>query len=346
MVHMGVANGIALQFGSCTVAVESVDAGILAKLSRYFDGFAEELTAEHRPRTVIRIIEAEPTEPEEGLIPWVEKGKESFLDLPSGRMVRKVRTGVTISIQEDSWSSVWTMRGPVDHNFSQVVNMIGNAYGLHLIDRGGSMIHASAVCNDEGRTVAIMGQSGMGKSSVAVRLMEQGFDYISNDRVILDPHLADAGVTAYGLPKLPRVNPGTLLDSEQTRIILDPVSRDRYELMSREELWQVEHKHDLEVERVLGRRWLLSGELAAALVLNWHHSGEGLRLQRLTPSQALTELKLVSKTFGVFDMRLVSHTDAALAQTARRIPVYRATARADPAQLARDLRNGRLTELG
>jgi HprK-related kinase B len=345
MVRIGVDNGIALRFGTATVAVESEDAAILGRLKRYFGSFAEDLSDSHGPRTVVRVIEEEASEPEEGLIPWSEKGKESFLDLPSGRLVRKTRTGVSISIQEDSWSSVWTMRGPVSHNFSQLVNMVGNAYGLHLMDLGGSMIHASAVCDAAGRTIAVMGQSGMGKSSVAVRLMEQGFDYISNDRVILEPYLTEERVEAHGLPKLPRVNPGTLLDGDKTRFILDPASQNRYSALPREELWKVEEKYDIEVEKVLGRRWVLSGDLRVALVLNWRHGGDGLRLQRLTPSQALTELKLVAKTFGVFDMRLVSRTEAALAETARRVPVYRVTGRPDPAQLARDLAGGRLTEL-
>jgi HprK-related kinase B len=275
----------------------------------------------------------------------MEKGKDAFLDLPSGRLVRKMRTGVTISIQEDFLSSVWTMRGPVNRNFSQVVNMIGNIYGLHQMDRAASMIHASAVADSEGRAIAIMAQSGMGKSSVAVRLMEQGFDFISNDRVILDAPATSDNVIAHGLPKLPRVNPGTLLDGEHTRVILDPASRDRYEALPREQLWEIEEKYDLEVDRVLGRRWLLSGELSAVLVLNWQHGGEGIRLQKLTASQALAEFKHVSKDFGVFDLRLVSRSDAAPAETARRVPVYRVTGRADPARLALELRQGNLLPL-
>jgi HprK-related kinase B len=294
---------------------------------------------------LLRIIESEPTEPEEGLIAWTDKAKDAFLDLPTGRFVRKMRSGVTISIQEDSWSSIWTMRGPVNRNFSQVVNIIGNIYGLHIMDRGGSMIHASTICDDEGRAIAIMGQSGVGKSSVAVRLMELGFDFISNDRVILEPPMVDNSVMAHGLPRLPRVNPGTLLDGENTRIILDATARDRYGALPREELWRVKEKYDLEVDRVLGRRWLLSGQLKAALVLNWRHEDEGLRLQRLNSSQALTELKQVSKSFGVFDMRLISRSDAALAETARRIAVYRVTGHTDPALLARRLSEGLIPEL-
>jgi HprK-related kinase B len=345
MANVQIGSGVALHFEDCTVMVETEDGGIVSKLRRYFGDFAAEPSVEDRPRSLLRVIEEPATEPEQGLTPWTEKGKDAFLDVPTGRFVRKMRTGVTISIQEDFWSSVWTVRGPVERNFSQVVNMIGNIYGLSLIDRGGAMVHASAVSDAHGRAVAIMAQSGMGKSSVAVRLMEQGFDFISNDRVILEAPLAGEGVTAHGLPKLPRVNPGTLLDGENTRIVLDPVARSRYETLPREELWQVEDKYDLEVDRVLGRRWLLSGELQAALVLNWRHDGEGLELQRLTPGQAMAELRQVGKDFGVFDLRLISRSDAALGETARRVAFYRVRGRADPARLARELRAGAIPEL-
>jgi HprK-related kinase B len=345
MANTQTVNALALHFDHCVIAVEANDPSILTKLQRYFGEFARTLGNHERPNSTVTAIEEEPQDPDPEMIPWVENGKEAFIDRRNERIVRKVRTGVTISIREDLWSSNWTVRGPVQRNFSQLVNVIGNIYGLMLMDRGASMIHASAVCDRDGLAVAIMGQAGMGKSSVAVRLMEQGFDYISNDRVLLEPSLTDDSVLAHGLPKLPRVNPGTLLDGEHTKIILDPISRDRYESLSREELWGVEDKYDLEVDRVLGRRWLLTGDLAGALVLNWRHGGEGLELTRLTPDQVLTELKLVAKSFGVFDPRLLSRTDAALIATANRVPVYRVTGRADPQRLAAEVARRGLASL-
>jgi HprK-related kinase B len=344
MANTEVAGGVALRFEDFALTVETEDHGIVAKLQRYFGDFASEPTSADRPHSLLRIVEEDPREPEGDLVPWMEKDKEAFLDLPSGRFVRKMRAGLTISIQEDLWSSVWTLRGPVGRNFSQIISLIGTIYGLHVIDRGGSMIHASAIADDKGQALAIMAQSGMGKSSLAVRLMEQGFDFISSDRIILDPPLATEQVIAHGLPKLPRVNPGTLLDGENTRIVLDPTKREQYEGLSPEELQEVKDKYDLEIGKVLGRRWILSGELKAALVLNWSNGGEGLHLQKLTPGQALSELKRVSKDFGVFDVRLISRSDAALAATARRVPVYRVTGRPDPARLAIELRQGRIPE--
>ena len=341
-VDMGVANGVALHFEDFALTIETVDQNIIGKLRRYFGDFASEPSSADRPYSLLRIIEEEPRQADDDLAPWMEKGKEAFLDLPSGRFVRKLRAGISISIQEDFWSSVWTIRGPISRNFGQVIGVIGAIHGLHVIDRGGSMIHASAVANDKDHALAVIGQSGSGRSSVAVRLLAEGFDFISNDRIILDPPLATDEVVVHGLPKLPRVNPGGILDGENTRIVLDPTTREQHESSTREK--PSKGKLDLQVERVLGRRWILNGELKAAIVLSWGSGETGLHLQKLTPDQALAEMKRVSKDFGVFDVRLISRSDAALAQTARRIPMYRVTGRPDPARLAQELREGRVPE--
>lgn len=339
------ANLLALRFGSVLIAVDSDDAQLLERLSRYFERFVSSPRRAEHPHSVLTAVEDASSWSLPELTPWVVDGKEAFADMDGGRVVRKVRTGVTISIKEDQWSSSWTIRGRLHHNFSQVVNLIGIIYGLKLLDRYGAMIHASAVSDEEGRAIAIVGQSGMGKSSVAVRLLEQGFDFISNDRLILLPDPRAEVVYAHGLPKLPRVNPGTLLAGARTRAVLTKDAEAHYTSLSKEALWGVEDKHDLEVERVLGQRWLLSGALVGAFFLDWRQDGEGLDFQRLTPGQAVSELRAAAKDFGAFDLRLGERRDTAYVETARRVPMYRVTGAADPSGLARELAQGRLRDL-
>jgi HprK-related kinase B len=55
----------------------------------------------------------------------------------------------------------------------------------------------------------LAGMPATGKSTAAVHLVEAGFRFLSNDRVLVRP--GPAGVDALGYPKQPRVNPGTLL---------------------------------------------------------------------------------------------------------------------------------------
>jgi HprK-related kinase B len=175
--------------------------------------------------------------------------------------------------------------------------------------------------------------------------MENGFDYISNDRVILEAPPEANELMAHGLPKLPRVNPGTLIAGARTRGLMDPEAVGRYQGLSKTELWQVEDKYDVPVEKVLGRRWLLAGGLACAFVLDWKHGDGPLELHRLTPGQALEELRAVRKSFGPFDLRLSERRDTALIETAQRVPIYRVTGNTDPEGLAGELAGGRLGDL-
>jgi HprK-related kinase B len=319
-----------LRFGSFTVAVVSPDARVRERLRLYFRPFAS-LPPDGSPADVtLQVALGEPLAPPVPLRPWDAKGKESFADVGRRRLVRKDRTGAMIVVQDGRWS----ITGDVQRRFSQVVNLIGTAYGVSLLDSGGTMLHASAVVRDR-QALAVVGQSGSGKSSVAVRLLERGFDFLTNDRLIVLP--AGRGVTAHGLPKLPRVNPGTLLASERTRALVEAGARRRYERLSKDELWRVEDKYDLDVGAALGRRWVLSTPLAAALVLEWRAAGSGLSIERLDAGRALEALRPAAKSFGPFDLRLAERSDAALQVLARRVPVYRVTGARDPTALAERL---------
>ena len=202
---------------------------------------------------------------------------------------------------------------------------------MALLDRGGAMLHSSALVRD-GRAFAIVGESGSGKSSVAVRLLERGFDFLSNDRLIV--RAGRPGIVAYGLPKLPRVNPGTLLAGDRTRAVVDPENRRRYEKMPKKELWNVEHKHDLDVMNTLGRRWVPYAPLELAVVLNWRYGGERFTFEPVDSGRALESFRAAAKTFGPFDLHLDERSDNALRAVARAVPVFRVTGSINPPALA------------
>jgi HprK-related kinase B len=196
------------------------------------------------------------------------------------------------------------------------------------------MLHSSAVTRG-GTALAVIGQSGSGKSSVAVRLLEHGCDFMTNDRLIVEP--TEGGVLGHGLPKLPRVNPGTLLAGTQTRALVDQADRARYARLSEEELWRLEEKYDLDIKRTLGRKWVLSAPLEAALVLEWQRGERPVHIERLNTGLAIESLRGAAKSFGPFDLSLSERTDAAFHTMAVQVPVYRVTGAADPSGLARRL---------
>jgi HprK-related kinase B len=335
------ATSLELRFEGFTLALRCGDPRLTDRVAAYFRPFLpDEAPAAGRVDVYLRAT-TDGVRGDADIVfsPWGSSGKESFAERDGHRLVRKDRTGVLTSIDGARWS----IDGDLHQHFSQLINLIGTAYGTWLLDRGSAMIHASAVVRD-GRALAIAGDSGLGKSSVAVRLLERGFDFLTNDRLIVEP--AHQGVVAHGLPKLPRVNPGTLLAGTRTRLLLDDGSRARYDHLSKEELWGLEEKRDLDVQASLGRRWLLSAPLSAVFILAWRSTGDGLDLHRLRSDQALQALRSASKTFGAFDRRLSARTDLALEELARTVPVFRASGVIDPTGLADGIASGRWPALG
>ncbi len=326
-----------LRFDEIAVEVVAPNARLVRRLADYFQDFVSQTAAAGKPSS-LTLVDGETPAIDVPLTTWDARGKESFADNDGERIVRKDRTGVVIRLHGRDWH----MEGPLSRNFSQVVNAIGAMFGIRALNRGGAMLHASYVARD-GRGLAVIGQSGAGKSSVAVRLLERGFDFVSNDRLIVER--SGSAILGTGLPKLPRVNPGTLLGGEGTSRVLDEVTRRRYSAMPREELWKVEDKYDLDVSATLGRRWLLAAPVAAILVLDWRLGGKGLAVTRLQPGQAVYALRGVIKDFGCFDQLLTRRTDTALRESAERVPVFQVTGGADPAGLASAIEARALPEL-
>ncbi len=170
-----------------------------------------------------------------------------------------------------------------------------------------------------------------------MQLIEQGgYEYVSNDRVLLKP--TRRGVHVVGLPKKPRVNPGTLLSSARLEQLLSQGKRAIYREMSPTALWSVEDKHDVDVATALGAHERLEATLAIAYSLEWKPSGTGLDIAPLEADEALDAMRVTAKDFGVFDLSLHERSPAAAyRRIARAVPFQRVRGHANPAALARAL---------
>ena len=260
--------------------------------------------------------------------------KESYYDRGGKRYILKNRTGVLIELAPEYAAIV----GDVERYVNQVVNLAGTLFGLSLVERGYAMVHASAVVRaDSDEATIFLGNSGSGKSSLALQLIERGgFDYVSNDRVLLKTRRS--GVEVVGLPKKPRVNPGTLLASDALMRLLPASKRPMYEGMAPSELWGVEDKHDVDVGEVLGARERLSGQLAQAYSLEWKPGGDGLQTAPLSADDALQALRNTAKDFGPFDpQRGERDAEREYGRIARAVAFTRVTGASDPRRLAREL---------
>ena len=127
--------------------------------------------------------------------PGKPRVKEEFLDLDDGRLVRKRLTGMVFMLGANRHLAV----GPCLANDNQVVNFVNSRYIQWLLDRGYLLCHAAAVTTPQ-RGLVLAGFSGMGKSTLALHLMSQGVNFVSNDRLLLRQQ--DDGLAMHGVAKL------------------------------------------------------------------------------------------------------------------------------------------------
>jgi HprK-related kinase B len=226
--------------------------------------------------------------------PGKRRSKEEWVDLPGGRFVRKLRTGVVFVFG----SGVHVAYGPCRANANQIVNFVNNRYMQWRLQQGYLLAHAGAVARD-GLGLAMCGDSGAGKSTAALDLVARGLDFVSNDRALLRPDRG-GGVELLGIPKHPRVNPGTIVYNEALHDLLPAGEREELASLPRDRLRTLEDKYDVLVHEVFGPgRFRLRARLAALVVIAWDGEGEA-RLRRVELERRPDLLERVMKSPGLF----------------------------------------------
>jgi HprK-related kinase B len=286
-----------LEIGDWKVRVESNSSELIKRLARYFRHFHGG-TAD--PDCVIKAIEME--EPDLGLVfedwkrdPGKVGRKDTYADLEDGRVCRKFRTGMQFLMAGPTKIAL----GPCLANDNQVINFINSQYITWKLRQKHVLCHAAAVVRG-GRGIAMAGFSGGGKSTLALHLMSRGLDFVSNDRLLAR---RDEGRTVIsGVPKLPRINPGTALNNPNLRGILSPERRRALAQLATSQLWELEEKYDVEIDEVFpGARFEIQAELDSFMILNWKRDvREATRIEQVDLDQRRDLLAAVMKSPGPF----------------------------------------------
>ncbi|MYL83039.1 HprK-related kinase B [Desulfovibrio aerotolerans] len=285
-----------ITFDDVTVVLTSNSQALTDKLGRYFRDFLG-----GGGQTVIEVtaIEAGPpafdlpfaVHPRE---PGKTKLKEASIDLPDGRVVHKLLTGLVFLFGQGKNYAV----GPCLENDNQVVNFINNRFIENRLKRGALLFHAAGVAMG-GAGLVIAGFAGAGKSTLALDIMGQGTDFISNDRVMVSRE--GANLTMAGVAKMPRINPGTVLNNPNLASVMNAEDRARFSALPQAELWDLEHKYDAFIDECFGPgRFKLACPMAGLVILRWKRDASPLLANRVDLRQRRDLMPAFMKDMGLF----------------------------------------------
>jgi HprK-related kinase B len=285
-----------LKFGNCKIQVLLNNQALRDELTDYYAPF---VCSSGHPDISITVHEAPP--PVLSLPftvylpdPGKTKIKEEYADLPDGRIVRKRLTGMVFIFGYGENLAI----GPCQKNPNQVVNFINNRHIEWELCRGCLLGHAAGVVWKD-RGLALAGFSGTGKSTLALHIMNHGAVFISNDRLMIEKQ--GEGLIMFGVAKLPRINPGTILNNPSLIRIMSYEEQEEFSGLPKEVLWNLEHKYDAPIEECFGKdRFVLDAPMNALVILNWKSGGGPLKVQKIDPGKRLDLLPAFMKSTGLF----------------------------------------------
>lgn len=290
-------HGLSLRFGNCTVGVACNTEALEVELRDYFGQFVTADT--NNPDIAITVHEAPtPAFDEEFIVKQPDAGKtkikEEYLDLADGRIVRKRLTGMIFAFGQGEHLAI----GPCLENSNQVINFINNRFIEWELCRGCLLGHAAGVIHN-GKGMAMAGFSGAGKSTLALHVMNLGATFVSNDRLMIEKK--ENRLIMYGVAKLPRINPGTILNNPSLGCLLNDEERAEFSALPKEELWGLEHKFDAPIDQCFGSdRFELETPMHALAILSWKHDAGEMKVQEVNLADRRDLLPAFMKSTGLF----------------------------------------------
>jgi HprK-related kinase B len=182
--------------------------------------------------------------------------------------------------------------------------------------------------------VAFASASGSGKSTAALSMLESGWHLVTNDWLFVRP--IQDGVEMVGVPKRPRVNPGTLMRLPRLSAILSGDRRALYGRMSPEALYSVKDKHEVDVDALYGAgTFRLRAIVHAVYVLRWSAASSGWEVRPLGSVEREAVLLSFAKGAGIYDRRGDDPVAvrSQIQEVARAVAVYEVYGRIDVARL-------------
>ena len=293
--------GLVIRLGDWSATIHSHSEALIAELKDYF----VPVLGDVHPLNHID-IHALQTEPPQALydLPWQdwqrEPGKSGrkeaiydFIDDTQQRLILKVKTGLIF------WQNAQTPYafGNLEAHPNQIINFVLNQYMNHLLNQAWLIGHCSGLQLQD-RGIAIAGVSGGGKSTLMLKLLDQAQGFISNDRLFFKQQ--NQQIIMRGLPKQPRINPGTILNNPKLHGLIH--DHQPYLAMPDNALRQLEEKYDAPVHQLYdGVDYQVEAPLNQIYLLNWQlDSDQATQVTPIKLAERTDLLRGLMKTPGAF----------------------------------------------
>ncbi|HHT00935.1 MAG TPA: HprK-related kinase B, partial [Thiomicrospira sp.] len=270
--------------------IRSNNQRLLELLETYFHNLTEWQNAniEHENLTEIHVYETEQLTDlikQTQWIDWKRDGgkigrKDAVLDTEFEgqklRLLHKVKTGKLFlqpaPSQAESQTLIPLALGKAQANSSQIINFILTQYLNQHLRQNWQLGHCSGMqLNQKG--LAFAGLSGGGKSTLMLHLLNQAEHFISNDRLLLKRQ--NSRLIMRGIPKQPRINPGTIVHNPRLHTLMTDQERHEYLALPTETLRAIEKKYDAPVHHLYHENCYLSESPVDALfILNWQSNSD------------------------------------------------------------------------
>ena len=127
--------------------------------------------------------------------------------------------------------------------------------------------------------------------------MSLGLTFVSNDRLLID---RDHGtLMMQGVPKLPRINPGTALNNPDLVSVIPEDEREAFRRLGTDEIWDLEHTCDVKIDECFGPgRFNLNGRMAGLVILNRLRNDDPVSVRRVHRRPPADEIEKGSLSFG------------------------------------------------
>ena len=300
--HEPVERTLNLLLGEFHLCIRSNSSQFIDQLNDYFSHVTSNENI--APDVDVIAIEQQPLDLPVSFIDWKrEPGKtgrkDSYHDFPGGRLVRKVRTGMVFLQSRQQLVAA----GPCRQYDNQVINFINSQYMNWLQNQGWLICHAAGIAHGD-HCMAMAGLSGGGKSTLMLNMLEhEAINYLTNDRLFI--RKVGNKTAAAGIPKLPRINPGTIVHNPRLHPLISSERRAELLALPSEALWHLEEKYDVSIERFYGKNRIQpDARLDSFLILHWHHdASEATNIRKVDLGNRPDLLPAIMKSPGPFYQR-------------------------------------------